>query len=166
MGIVFSKSKCEPHLVGFSDAYWRVYIDSRESTHGYMFQICGGAVNWSSRKQSVVATSSCEAEYIALCEACKEASWLRSIVADVLGINKDPTLPLGCDNDGTIAFSHNQTRNRRNKHIDIAYHFVRDAIRREIVSLEQCVTSEMTADILTKPLGRVLFQKYLEVEFG
>ncbi len=74
---------------------------------------------------------------------------------------KDPTLPLACDNDGTIAFSQNQTINRRNKHIDIAYHFVRDAIRREIVKLEPRASTEMTADILTKPLGRVLFQKFV-----
>ena len=109
-------------------------------------------MSWSSRKQTVVATSSCEAEYIALCEACKEASWLRLIVADVLGLKKDPTLPLACDNDGTIAFSHNQSINRRNKHTDIAYHFVPDAIRREVVTLEQCATSEMIAGIFTKPL--------------
>ena len=161
MGIVFTKRISEPHLVGFSDADWGGCLESRKSTSGYVFQICGGAVSWSSRKQTVVATSSCEAEYIALCEACKEASWLRSIVADVLGFKKDPTLPLACDNDGTIAFSHNQSINRRNKHIDIAYHFVRDAIRREVVSLEQCATSEMTADIFTKPLGRVLFQNFV-----
>ena len=84
-------------------------LESRKSTSGYVFQICGGAVSWSSRKQTVVATSSCEAEFIALCEACKEASWLRSIVSDVLGLKKDPTFPLECDNDGTIAFSHNQS---------------------------------------------------------
>ena len=76
-------------------------------------------------------------------------------------LKKDPTLPLACDNDGTIAFSHNQSINRRNKHIDIAYHFVRDAIRPEVVNLKQCATSEMTADIFTKPLGRVLFQKFV-----
>ena len=108
-----------------------------------------------------MATSSCEAEYIALSEAFKEALWLRSIVSDVLGVKKDPTLALASDNDGTIAFSPNQTINRRNKHIDIAYHLVRDAIRREILSLEPFPTSKMTADILTKPLGRVLFQKFV-----
>ena len=161
MGIVFTKRKSEPHLVGFSDADWGGCLESRKSTSGYVFQICGGAVSWSSRKQTVVATSSCEAEYVALCEACKEASWLRSIVADILGLKKDPTLPLACDNNGTIAISHNQSINRRNKHIDIAYHFVRDAIRREVVNLKQCDTSEMTADIFTKPLGRVLFQKFV-----
>ena len=118
-------------------------------------------MSWSSRKQTVVATSSCEAEYIAVCEACKEASWLRSIVADVLGHRKDPTLPLACDNDGTIAFSHNQTINRRSKHIDIAYHFMHVAIRREIVKLEPRAGTEMIADIHTKPLGRVLFQKFV-----
>ena len=159
VGIVFGRSASEPKLIGFSDADWGGCLESRKSTSGYVFQICGGAVSWSSRKQTFVATSNCEAEYIAVCEACKEASWLRSIVADVLGHSKDPTLPLACDNDGNIAFSHNQTINRRNIHIDIAYHFVRDAIRREIVKLEPRASTEMTADILTKPLGRVLFQR-------
>ena len=104
MGIVFTKRKSEPHLVGFSDADWGGCLESRKSTSGYVFQLCGGAVSCSSKKQNVVATSSCVAEYIALCEACKEASWVRSIVADVLGLKKDPTLPLACDNDGTIAY--------------------------------------------------------------
>ena len=156
-GIVFSTSKSEPKLIGFSDADWGGCLESRKSTSGYVFQICCGAVSWSLRKRTVVATSSCEAEYIAVCEACKEAPCLRSIVADVLGHRREPTLPLACENDGTIAFSHNQTINRRKKHIDIAYHFVRDAIRREIVKLEPCASTEITADILTKPLGRVLF---------
>lgn len=126
-----------------------------------MFKFCNGAVSWSSRKQTVVATSTCEAEYIALGEACKEATWLRRAVADVLGRNVDPTVTLGCDNAGTIAFSHNESINRRNKHIDISYHFVRDAVKRQVVALKHCPTTEMPADILTKALGRTLFEKFV-----
>ena len=161
VGIEFIKCDRTPGLHGYSDADWGGCDESRKSTSGFVFQLCGGAVSWASRRQTVVATSTCEAEYIALCEACKEAAWLRRVIADVLGHNNDPTLNIGCDNAGTIAYALNEKVNRRNKHIDIAYHFVRDAIKRKIVTLYHCASAEMTADILTKPLGRVLFQKFV-----
>ncbi|CDF39894.1 unnamed protein product [Chondrus crispus] len=116
-----------------------------------------------SRKQTVVATSTCEAAYIALCEACKEATWLRQVVADVLGLDSDPTIMMGCDNAGTISYAENESVNRRNKHVDVKYHYVRDAIKRNVISLSHCPTTSMPADILTKALGRVLFQKFVEL---
>ena len=159
LGIVFSNTSEPPVLLGYSDADWAGCHESRKSTSGYVFKFCGGAISWSSRKQTVVATSTCEAEYTALSEACKEATWLRQVVADVLGSQNDPTITIGCDNAGTIAFAHNQSITRRNKHVDVKYHFVRDATTRGVVSLVHCPTAEMPADILTKPLGRILFEK-------
>lgn len=52
--------------------------------------------------------------------------------------------------------------NRRNKHIDIAFLFLRVAVRRDIVCLNHCPSEEMIADILTKPLGRVLLEKPMQ----
>ena len=161
VGIEYHKSDSTPKLHGFSDADWGGCGISRKSTSGFVFQLCGGAISWSSRRQTAVATSTCEAEYIALCETCKEAAWLRRVLADVLGQNADPTLRVACDNAGTLAYAQNEKINRRNKHVDIAYHFVRDAIKRRMVALYHCASTEMTADILTKPLGRVLFQKFV-----
>ena len=86
LGIEFEKCESTPELLGYSDADWGACKDSRKSTSGFVFQLCGGAISWSSRKQTVVATSTCEAEYIALLEACKEAAWLRRVIADVLGL--------------------------------------------------------------------------------
>lgn len=149
----------KPSISGYSDADWAGCVKSRKSTSGYVFMLCGGAVSWCSRKQSVLAASSCEAEYIALTETCKEAAWLRRMIADVLGLDNDPTLNVSCDNDGTIASAHNESINRRNKHIDIAYHFARDASRRNIVRFVPCASQANTADILTKPLARVLFER-------
>ncbi|CDF39897.1 unnamed protein product [Chondrus crispus] len=145
LGIVFDNKSKSPNLLGFSDADW------------------AGSISWSSRKQTVVATLTCEAEYIALCEACKEATWLRQVVADVLGLDSDPTIMMGCDNAGTISFAQNESINRRNKHVDVKYHYVRDAIKRNIVYLSHCPTTSMPADILTKALGRILFQKFVEL---
>ena len=162
LGIVFDNKSKSPELSGFSDADWAGCQNSRKSTSGYVFKFCGGAISWSSRKQTVVATSTCEAEYIALCEACKEATWLRQVVADVLGLVSDPTITMGCDNAGTISFAQNESINRRNKHVDVKYHYVRDAIKRGTVTLIHCPTTSMPADILTKPLGRILFQKFVQ----
>ena len=161
LGLVFGKDDLGTELHGYSDADWGGCLQSRRSTSGYVFKLCGGPISWASRKQTVVAKSTCEAEYIALCEACKEAAWLRRFHADVLGATSDPTLRIGCDNTGTIAFAQNESTNRRNKHIDITYHFVRDAVQRKLVTLYHCPTAEMPADILTKPLGRVLFEKFV-----
>lgn len=161
LGIVFGKDDLGTELHGYSDADWGGCLESRKSTSGYVFKLCDGPISWASRKQTVVAKSTCEAEYIALSEACKEAAWLRRFHADVLGANSDPTIRVGCDNAGTIAFAQNESTNRRNKHIDITYHFVRDAVQRKLVTLYHCPTTEMPADMLTKPLGRVLFEKFV-----
>ena len=147
------------NLVGYSDADWGGCLESRKSTSGFVFKLCGGAISWCSRKQTVVATSTCEAEYLALKEACKEAAWLRRMVADLLELPADPTIEIACDNSGTIHFATNESTNRRNKHIDISYHFVRDAIKTKLVRLHHVPSAKMTADILTKPLGRLSFQK-------
>ncbi|CDF35378.1 unnamed protein product [Chondrus crispus] len=160
-----SANPCESHWAGVKRVM-RYVQGTRNlgiSTSGYVFKFCGGAISWSSRKQTVVATSTCEAEYIALCEACKEATWLRQVVADVLGLDSDPTIVMGCDNAGTISYAQNESVNRRNKHVDVKYHYVRDAIKRNVISLSHCPTTSMPADILTKALGRVLFQKFVEL---
>ena len=134
LSIVFGTKAKSPELLGFSGADWAGCQDSRQSTSGNVFKFCGGAISWSSRKRTVVATSTCEAEYIALCEACKEATWLRQVVAVVLELDSDPKIMVGCDNAGTISFAQNESINRRNKHVDVKYHYVRDAIKRGVVS--------------------------------
>jgi hypothetical protein len=72
-------------ITGFTDSDWAGDKDSRKSTSGYVFLLHGGAVSWKSTKQSVVATSSTEAEYIACSEAAKEALWIRRLNAEIRG---------------------------------------------------------------------------------
>ena len=64
---------------GFVDAHWVGYLDQRRSTSGYVFNLFGGAVSWMSKKQSVVAQSTTEAEYMAATHASKEAVWLQRL---------------------------------------------------------------------------------------
>lgn len=146
--------------IGFSDSDWAGDVKDRKSTGGYVFQMCGGAVTWSSRKQTVVATSSCEGEYIALCAACKEASWLIRIVGSLLSsIGEVKSVKIFSDSQSAMKLSENNGINRRNKYIDITYHYVRDVVSKGIVNLEYVPTTEMTADMLTKPIARVKLEK-------
>jgi len=79
-------------ITGFTDSDWAGDIDTRKSTSGYVFMLYGGAVSWKSSRQSVVATSSTEAEYIACSDAAKEALWIRRLSAEIKG-TPIPVLP-------------------------------------------------------------------------
>ena len=67
-------------LTGYSDSDLAGDTDDRKSTTGVIFFLGSNLVSWISQKQKVVALSSCEAEYIAACEAANEAVWLRKFV--------------------------------------------------------------------------------------
>ena len=132
LGIVFGKDDLGTELHGYSDPDWGGCLQSRKSTSGYAFRLCGGPISWASPNQTVVAKSTCKVDYIALSEACKEAAWLRRYHADILGTTSDPTLRIGCGNAGTIVFAQNESTNLRNKHIDITVAEQRTAIRLEL----------------------------------
>ena len=118
------------------------------------------AISWCSRKQSIVATSSCEAEYVALSMTCKEAVWLKRLLSDI-PIQCDLTkgMRVFTDSQSAMKLGTNESINRRNKHIDITHHYVREGTSNGEVTLLYVPTSEMVADMLNKPLGRVKFEK-------
>jgi hypothetical protein len=79
-------------ITGFTDSDWAGDKDTRKSTSGYLFMLYRGAISWKSARQSVVATSSTEAEYIACSDAAKEALWIRRLSAELKG-TLIPVLP-------------------------------------------------------------------------
>ena len=106
--------------------------------------------------------SSTEAEYISIWMGVKEVMWIRRLVQGlgILDGASEPTKML-VDNQASISLSHNSSVNRRTKHIDVRYHFTRQAIQDGVVRLEYCRTEDMVADMLTKALGRVKLQKFV-----
>lgn len=70
-------------LKGFTDADWAGYHDTRRSTAGYLFNIGSGAISWQSKRQSIVALSTCKAEFIGQTQATKEAIWLRRLLNEL-----------------------------------------------------------------------------------
>lgn len=137
-------------LLGYSDADGNSQ-EHRKAISGYAFIINGGVVSWRSRKQEIVTLSTAEAEYVALTHAAKEALWLRRFIHELTGSIITPTMLL-CDNQSAIFLTKNENYNARTKHIDIRYHFIRSTIQDGQIELQHCPTTEMVADIFTKPL--------------
>ena len=147
----------EGTITGYSDADWAGDLDDRHSTTGNLFVMAGGSISWTSKKQATVSLSTAEAEYIALSTATQEAIWLRRLLADLDAEQSGPTVIMG-DNQGSIAIARNPVSHARTKHIDIRYHFIREAVQDGVIDLRFCPTSEMIADALTKPLPRNKFE--------
>ena len=157
-GLRYTASGNGGRLIGFADADWAGDLDTRCSTSGYVFQIGNASVSWSSKRQKTVARSSTEAEYVALSMASQEAIWMRYLLSDMrLGVEGSTVIYE--DNNGAIDLSKNAKNHNRTKHIDIAYHFTRERVQSGELKILHCRTSEMTADILTKGLLRIQFQK-------
>jgi hypothetical protein len=163
-GLMLGGQQKRINLLGYSDADWGGDLDFRKSTTGIVFLLGVGAVCWQSKKQSSVALSSTEAEYMALSLAAKEVYWLRALLEDLKLDQHTPTTILE-DNQGAIALSRNPTAHSRTKHINIRYHFIREAVEDGKVDLVYCRTEEMVADILTKALPAVKFT-YLRSKMG
>ena len=158
------KSKGE--LIGFADASWASDVDIRRSTTGYVFFLNGSVVSWKSKRQPTVATSSTEAEYMALYSATQEVIWLRLLLGD-LGHAPCMGTMIYEDNQGCIALARNPVFHSRTKHIDTKFHFLREKIEEGVMKHEYKPTNEMIADGLTKALGRTkqgIFLKGLHLE--
>jgi hypothetical protein len=135
----------------WSDANWG-REEGRESVSGFIGTLAGGAVTYSSKKQSSVALSTTESEYMALLHALKEQIWLLRFLKEI-GYNINDQNVIYCDNQSALALAHNPEHHARTKHIDIQYHFVRNCVEDGTTRLEYCPTEDMIADGLTKALG-------------
>lgn len=148
--ICLSFGICKPELVGFTDADMAGDVDSRKSTSGYLITFSGGAVSWQSRLQKCVALSTTEAEYIAITEASKELLWMKKFLQE-LGLEQDKYI-LYCDSQSAIHLSKNPTFHARSKHIEVRYHWIRDALEMKKLQLDKIHTDENGSDMMTKPL--------------
>jgi len=101
--------------------------------------------------------STTEAEYIAACEAVKEAFWLKQLLCDS-GCQCDKAIIVKVDNQSAIKLIRNPEFHKRSKHIDIRYHFVREKYSSGDIEIEYVCSQNQLADILTKALSRDLFQ--------
>ena len=152
-----SSSPKKPALTvsAYADADWGNDKTDRKSITGWIAMINGDPVSWASKKQKVVAQSTCEAELYAEAAAINETKWL-SWLAPRTWTDAQPMSPLIYgDNQSAQELSKNDVKSERTKHIDIKYHFIHDEVSSGRVQLQWIPTTEQLADILTKPLARV-----------
>ncbi|SGY38197.1 BQ5605_C003g01977 [Microbotryum silenes-dioicae] len=157
-GLRYARGDPAP-LVGYSDCNWGACVLSSKSTMGYTFVFAGAAVSWSSRLQSPVADSTCDAKYLALAHAGKEAIFLRQLFGELGLPSSQPVLIYG-NNQGANALTKNPVFHARTRHICLREHFVRDMVSLGDISVQYIATGEMTVNIFTKALSRNLFARH------
>nr|GEV17079.1 putative RNA-directed DNA polymerase [Tanacetum cinerariifolium] len=141
----------------YADSDFAGDLTDRKSTSGYVILWDGAAVSWSSKKQSIVALSSTEAEYVAAASCACQVIWMREMLNE-FGLTQMGSSVIKCDNTSAIQLSRNPVFHGRCKHIGVRFHFLRDLVNKGIVGLEYVDTREQVADIFTKPLHRDVFQ--------
>jgi len=153
LGVAYGADK---PLQGYVDADWAGDVDARRSTTGFIFTLNGGPVSWGSKRQSTVATSTAEAEYVAAAMATKETLWLSKLLS-TLGVDGG-AVPIGEDNQACLALVNNPEAPGRTKRVDVAYHMLRDYVARRNVTFYLLPSAEMPADGLTKALPGPAFK--------
>lgn len=114
----------ELKVTGYCDAGFQTDRDDTKSQSGYVFILNGGAVDWKSKKQSTVAMSATESEYIAASDAAMEAVWIRKFISglDVMSSNNTP-MDLYCDNSGAIVIANEPGVQKGARHYQRRYHY-------------------------------------------
>ena len=136
-------------LIAYSDSDWAEDRDDRHSTSGFIFMMANCVVSWASRRQPTVSLSSTEAEYKAASDTCRQLAWLRNFGGE-LGDNMTAPTPLCLDNQGSIFLAVNPAVDRRTKHIEIRYHFIREFYESGETDIYFVASKDQLADPLTK----------------
>ena len=153
LGITYQRGSVGelPKLQGYSDANWAGDLDNARSTTGVVFMLAGGAVSFTSRLQQTVARSSMESEYMALYEAAQTAQQLRQLLTH-LGVEQPNATEIYEDNEACATIANPKSYTRRSRHIDVRYHFTREAVENGIITISMVSTDDQLADLLTKNL--------------
>ena len=136
----------------YVDASFNYCQDTRRSRTGYIVLFNKCPIHWRSTMQPIIATSSTEAEYVALMDAVKEAVWFARLL-NQLGFSQGP-VRIYVDNKGAIDIACNARTSMRTKHIDLNYHWIREQVEVKRVELHHVPGNDNVADMLTKVVAR------------
>ena len=161
--LTFCKASNHLKLTAWSDSDFANCQD-RKSISGYCFKLApdSACISWNLSKQSVVADSTCESEYIALNETTKEALSLRQLLQD---FDRKPlqTVRIHADNQGAICLTRHPTYHKRTKHFDTKLHLIRDYVQNKFVRVSYVPSAQNTADQFTKPLSRPKLESFSNI---
>ncbi|GJX21883.1 putative ribonuclease H-like domain-containing protein [Tanacetum coccineum] len=151
------------HLEAFSDSDYAGDNHDRRSTSGGCQYLGRRLVSWQCKKQTIVAISSTEAEYVAAASCCAQVLWMQNQLLDY-GFNFMNT-EIHIDNESTICIVKNPVLHSKTKHIQIRHHFIRDCYEQRLINVVKVHTDDNVADLLTKGFDLARFN-FLVVTIG
>ncbi|GJS14308.1 hypothetical protein Tco_0408780, partial [Tanacetum coccineum] len=135
-------------LEAFSDSdYAGASLDRKSTTGGCQF-LGRRLISWQCKKQTIMANSTTEAEYVAAAHCCGQVLWIQNQMIDY-GFNFMNT-KIHIDNESTICVVKNPVYHSRTKHIEIRHHFIRDCYEKRLIDVLKIHTDSNVADLLTK----------------
>ncbi|GJY61033.1 hypothetical protein Tco_0461690 [Tanacetum coccineum] len=144
-------------IEGYSDANWISDIKDSRSTSGYVFTLGGAAISWKSSKQTVIAKSTMESEFIALDKCGEEAEWLRQFVEDIPRWPKPVTaISIHCDSKSAMGRAKSTMYNGKSRHIRRRHNSIRQLLSTGVISIDYVASKDNIADPFTKGLSREL----------
>jgi hypothetical protein len=144
-------------ITGYSDSDWAGDPTNRKSRTGFVYFMSGAPIMWMSKRQSIIALSSTEAEYIAIASAVKGGLFIRNILEE-LGYGKQ-VIQLKVDNTGARLIA-GGAKTSRSKHIEVRYFFVKELAQNNEINIEMVRTDQNVSDIFTKALGPQIFARH------
>ncbi|GJW67873.1 putative ribonuclease H-like domain-containing protein [Tanacetum coccineum] len=162
LGLWYSKDSLL-ELITYTDSdYAGATLDRKSTTGGCQF-LGNRLISWQCKKQTVVATSTTEAEYVAAANCCGQVLWIQNQLLDY-GYNFMNTV-IYIDNTSTICIIENPVQHSKTKHIEIRHHFIRDCNAKKLIQMAKIDTQLNVADLLTKGFDAGRFQ-YLVSSIG
>lgn len=157
-GLVYTKGAGNYLLFAYSDSDLTGNIEDRRSTGGMVFYLDESLITWVSQKQRCLALWSCEAEFMVATAAACQGVRLRNLLGQISDAKQGP-LVIYIVNRSTINLAKNLVFHGRSKHIDIRYYFIRECVDRGENILKHVRTEEQRADVLTKAMSAIKFEK-------
>ena len=125
--------------------------------------LVGGVVYWKSAKQTLIATSTMEAEFVSCFEATQHGVWLKSFISRLRVVDSiSRPLKIYCDNSTAVFMAKNNKSSSRNKHINIKYLALRERVKEKTVVIEHVSTELMIVDPLTKGMPPLKFKDHVD----
>ncbi|KAL0546135.1 hypothetical protein IC582_016041 [Cucumis melo] len=141
-------------LEGYCDANWVTDNDEVNSTSGYVFLLGGGVISWKFAKQTCIARSTMESEFIALKLAEQEAEWIKNLLGDIPLWGTSVPVSIQCDSQAAICTAKNNVYNGKSRHIRLRHAVVKQLLKEGTISLEFVRFKKNLANPLTKGLTR------------
>jgi uncharacterized membrane protein YciS (DUF1049 family) len=148
-------------LKAYSDSdYGACKKDAKSTTAGCQF-FGSRLVTWQCKKQTSVALSTCESEYVAAASCCSQVLWIQQHMRDY-GLSFLKT-PIYVDNSAAVSITNNPVQHSKTKHIAIRHHFIRDCREKDIIVVSNIKTEFQCADLFTKAFDRNRFNFLLKL---